>query len=63
MPSSDISKCSGRWRDTGEVCPLRNDCLRFTMSGNRLFNTYIAPAYNPDSKSCWNLIQAQKGEE
>ena len=69
---SEIRKCTGFVFTYSMDCPLRDNCLRFTMPEDGLFNAYIGPAYRPDNNSCWNLlqsrsvekrIQAQKGEE
>jgi len=60
---SDIRKCTGFVLTYSMDCPLRDNCLWYTMLEDKLFSKYMTPAYNPNSKSCWNLMQAQKGEE
>ena len=63
----DISKCSG------EGCPVKDTCRRFTVQSDNLWQSNIAPAYKTEGETCWNYLQdtksvnkriaAQRGEE
>lgn len=51
---TDLSKCSGA------DCPLRDNCLRYTSSEDKLWQTIIAPAYDVKRKTCWNWVKVKE---
>ena len=66
MPSSDISKCDGRWRAelprggwSIETCPLREDYLRYTAPAKYLFQSWIQAKYDQMTGRCWNYLEVQ----
>lgn len=66
MPSNDLSKCDGAWRAelpgggwSIEVCPLRDNCLRYTAPAQYLFQSWIAAKYNQTTGRCWNYLEVK----
>lgn len=51
---TDMSKCSG------EGCPLKDNCLRYTLPTNDLWQSFLAPAYDGHRMTCWNRLQDTK---